>query len=521
MAYEGGYTSAVNSASRRSQEDAQTQQILQQIAQAGWKQQQLEEEKQKQQTLDAAKFQAARDTQLGPPPQQMAPGQPSQPMQQPPPQQGQTPGPMPPPIGAQPPQGAMQTPPQPGAGAAPPTPMQPPPQGWRPSAAAPPSLGGQPPPGPDGKPQQIGPPPMGGQPETILPPQLQTMDQAIKVVEKMKLPDDQKWPVLQAMGEMMSKQNKEKLEKYAIDEKVKAAGVAAMREERLRLEGGEKLRQGQEKIDIADKKSAGGAGFLTEEAIDLAAERFRRTGVMPAMYRDQKGREMIMNRAAEQAKESGQTSGDVVSGQFDLKAVQGAYNQVTKDLTAIRPYKVMLDKNADIAKTLAEKAIATDAKFANKPLNWLRQNASDNPDVAEYLAQMVIVSTEAARVLNNPRLVGQLTDSARHEMEGVISGDMPLEATKRVLDRMKSDGTNRVAAMESEAGDLKKRMAGKGASGGAGSGTVDETVLKGGVKVKGRGTEQAPYMITGDEQYGAIDSGKFFVGPDQQLRKKP
>lgn len=136
-----------------------------------------------------------------------------------------------------------------------------------------------------------------------------------------------------------------------------------------------------------------------------------------------------------------------------------AVGNVLKDLASIRPYKEMLDKNVDIAANLADKAIATDSKWANKKINWLKQNATDNPDVAEYLAQMTIVQTEAARVLNNPRLVGQLTDAARHEMQEVISGDMPLNATKRVLKRIQNDGANRVNAMVKERDTLLKKGA--------------------------------------------------------------
>lgn len=137
------------------------------------------------------------------------------------------------------------------------------------------------------------------------------------------------------------------------------------------------------------------------------------------------------------------------------KAGLSALIQNTKDLAAIRPYEQMLTKNADIAVNLAEKVIKTDVKLANKPINWVRQNLGDNPDAAEFLAQTRIVTTEAARVLNNPRLTGQLTDNARHEMEQIVSGDMPLNSFVRVVRRMQSDGRNRVEAMEKENAALK------------------------------------------------------------------
>lgn len=131
---------------------------------------------------------------------------------------------------------------------------------------------------------------------------------------------------------------------------------------------------------------------------------------------------------------------------------------ISKDLTAIRPYEQMLNKNADIAVQLSKKAVATDSRLANKSINWLKQNVGDNPDVAEFLAQTTIVQTEAARVLNNPRLVGQLSDSARKEMESVISGDMPLKSYERVIRRLQQDGKNRVKAMEDERAKALKQI---------------------------------------------------------------
>ena len=59
----------------------------------------------------------------------------------------------------------------------------------------------------------------------------------------------------------------------------------------------------------------------------------------------------------------------------------------------------MLDKNADIAINLAKKVLKTNSSLANKTLNWAGQHLTDYPDLAEYMAQMRILTTESARVL--------------------------------------------------------------------------------------------------------------------------
>jgi len=146
----------------------------------------------------------------------------------------------------------------------------------------------------------------------------------------------------------------------------------------------------------------------------------------------------------------------VLDTKAGFKATTSALTQNEKDLAAIKPYKNMLDTNIDIAKGLSKKVVLANSAYANKTLNWIKQNAGDNPDTAEFLAQMRFVETEAARVLNNPRLSGQLTDSARKEMESVVSGNLPINSLDRVLARIKADGDNRVKALEAENKTLRK-----------------------------------------------------------------
>ena len=187
---------------------------------------------------------------------------------------------------------------------------------------------------------------------------------------------------------------------------------------------------------------------LSPEAITNAAARYNVDGTLPTLGMGKKSslqKANILNQSA--LLSIGVDPTDLRINQIDNKSKSGALLQNSKDIAAITPYKEMLDKNADIAIELSKKVMMTDSRLANKTLNWVKQNAADNPDTAEYLAQIVFVQTEAARVLNNPRLVGQLSDSARQEMETVINGDMPLNATERVLNRIKKDGDNRVNAM--------------------------------------------------------------------------
>ena len=170
------------------------------------------------------------------------------------------------------------------------------------------------------------------------------------------------------------------------------------------------------------------------------------------------------------SKDLGMTPAELASRGGENKAKFTALAQIEKDYAAIKPYKAMLDLNANIAIELGNKIVndKTNSAYLNRPILWVKNNVMNRPDIAEYLFQMHIVETEGARVLVNPRLVGQLTDTAIRDMKSVVSGNMTLESSVAVLERMKSDGTNRVSQLEAQRtsmiNDIRKPGGAAGAS---------------------------------------------------------
>ena len=279
--------------------------------------------------------------------------------------------------------------------------------------------------------------------------------------------------------QLRAKQEADRLKQEAAnnarnDENQRLRELAEDRRSRAQQHGMEVM---DRRLAIAEGKAAGGkdtgddfsARFdkmsqNEKEKLDIQSWAYIDKGILP--YRRGAGggndkNELMYQNTARIARDLDMTPQELVAQSAEFKSTAMSLQQVTKDLSAIGPFKEMLDKNISIAKGLADKAIATDSKLANKSINWLRQNASDNPTVSTYLAQIQIVQTEAARVLNNPRLVGQLTDTARKEMEGVVNGEMPLNSAKAVLDRLQGDGTNRVNAMEKKEASLRRKLEGK------------------------------------------------------------
>ena len=198
----------------------------------------------------------------------------------------------------------------------------------------------------------------------------------------------------------------------------------------------------------------------SQDGYDIAVRRtiLEGTSTLSRYSKDQKA--LIDNGIAEVAKSSNMTAQELLSQAPERKAVAMALNQTQKDVAMITPYKEMLDTNATIAAELADKVIKTDSKLANVIINDAQKYATDNEDLADFLAQIRIVQSEANRVLNNPRLVGTLSFAAKKEMNEILDGSMPLKSTKKVIARLKLDGDNRINGMKKQLMSLRSELEG-------------------------------------------------------------
>lgn len=160
-------------------------------------------------------------------------------------------------------------------------------------------------------------------------------------------------------------------------------------------------------------------------------------------------RALIADEIRKIATEKELTPEKLAAGRIENRANSVALSAVTKDLAAITPFKEMLDINAKVAIDLGREIAAdkTNSAFINRPILWVKNNLSNRPDIAEYLAQIHFVEVEAARVLTQPRLVGQLTDQAISDIKSILSGNMTIASTEAVLGRIIADGNNRIDAM--------------------------------------------------------------------------
>ena len=198
---------------------------------------------------------------------------------------------------------------------------------------------------------------------------------------------------------------------------------------------------------------------LTQESTDTFAH-LMNNGINTSFGNSKQGsinRDRVANRAAEIRKEAGVSPAQAAAFMSQGKANIAALAKNTMQITTIKPYIEMVAKNGEALKTLAAKVQNNDSKLLNKPMNWYKTNAIDDPDINEYKAQALLFQNEASRALS-PSLSAVLTDSARIEMEQIVHGDLPLSSMNAVIDRLILDGNNRLLSLETENADLNQKL---------------------------------------------------------------
>jgi len=209
-----------------------------------------------------------------------------------------------------------------------------------------------------------------------------------------------------------------------------------------------------------DASEHGRKSGLSQDAVDNAAAFYILNGRMPiGMARiGQAAIEAIQNRAGEMTSKMGMTPQEFAAAGPIAKQKMGALLALEKQRNAIQSFEGMLDLNIDILKQLSAKVERTGSPYANKPILWLREHAQGDPDVAEYLFQVNTASTEIARILQNPNMTGQLTDTGRQEIQEVVSGNLNPQQLDRVLTRAQNDARNRSSMLDKQSEKVIKEF---------------------------------------------------------------
>ena len=241
----------------------------------------------------------------------------------------------------------------------------------------------------------------------------------------------------------------------------------------------ERLGQQRVNVTIANGQPQGALG---QDALDIMANTFLKTGQIPITFRGKEGenvKRQILNRAAEI---SGGSVRDVAGVAADFKANQASQIQMQKSYDAIVAFENTGMKNIDLMIQSAKKLTDTGSPLLNRPIRDLQSGLFGNENVNVAKAARTVANNEIAKITTNPNLTGVLTDEAMKEVAKYNPDNATLGQTIAVANLLKRDMENRKISMEDQLKAIRGRISG-GAPSESGAPKVGE--IRKGYRFKG------------------------------------
>jgi hypothetical protein len=219
---------------------------------------------------------------------------------------------------------------------------------------------------------------------------------------------------------------------------------------------------------------------LSPEALEQAAIRFAKTGVLMSTGMGKHAnaqKTKIVNRAAE------------LYGTLDLADQQAAYTAnvqalktLTTDASKMKAFKDTAVANAKVFLEQAKKIQDTGSPYLNKPIREMDEKLLGSPQMAAFNTARQTVVPEFARILQSYGGTGVLTDTARKEIDTILSPTATLPQIVSSLNVLTQDIENREKGMNDTIEAIQKRIRTKpgetsmSSSSGDGSTEVEDTM---------------------------------------------
>jgi hypothetical protein len=242
---------------------------------------------------------------------------------------------------------------------------------------------------------------------------------------------------------------------YQFDPENKSAAARLGTDKRYALLG-----KGQSAALAADQADTG----LSPEAVDMTARNAMKDRlVLAGLGRGVQGAKdlrAVLNRMAEISKESGVSAPDA---RADFNANKKSLDKIIPQFDAVEAFTKNAVLQGRVLTQLAEKVDNTGLPVLERWIRGGQRAIVGDADVSVFDAQMQLYRTEVARILTNPNLTGQLTDTARKEVEHFLSGNATAPQISAIVKRLEQDFALRRQSIEEQVAEIKGRMADSGA----------------------------------------------------------
>lgn len=212
--------------------------------------------------------------------------------------------------------------------------------------------------------------------------------------------------------------------------------------------------QQRRKVSDYEQRQGGGA---SEDVWDFAARQYLATGQMPPMGRSAFARSKIMSKAAEIAGLEGIDVPELVTQQANVKAYKTAMTDIAKFSERVKVYTRVIEKNSDYLETIASKYNLTGPRFANMPVNGLRQFMGSGDFAALKLA-LKSLSNEVAKVESGSLGIAEVSVEQGKVMERIHDPNLSFGELMKVVQTGRQLGENREAALEQQLEELRNTI---------------------------------------------------------------
>jgi hypothetical protein len=195
---------------------------------------------------------------------------------------------------------------------------------------------------------------------------------------------------------------------------------------------------------------------LDPAALDNAAKIYEETrgqSMGKVSVRDMEAVRQVLNRHAEMFPDS-----DTRGSQADYKAGAKSLSDLTVSRNRLVAYERLLDQNIGVLEGTF-KEIPNSNVMAINHISRAVARQLGNEGIAAFDTARAAVSREAARILYNPNLTGQLTNQAVADLEAVHSGDYSVAQLRSVIKIVRQEAGNRKSTLDSQIEEVKKGVA--------------------------------------------------------------
>lgn len=154
------------------------------------------------------------------------------------------------------------------------------------------------------------------------------------------------------------------------------------------------------------------------------------------------------------------------------KSNAASLGQQQKMADSVQSFMATADKNAVLLQATLKKLPDIGSPVFNQPLRQFAKNVAGDTNMSQFATYLQSVQNEYARIISQPNLAGQLTDSARQEAEHLIDQKATVPQILASVQALSTEGSNRMIAVGEQINRIQQRMNNAPKDGG-GSGSGD------------------------------------------------